>query len=347
MTDHVRSTRRRLDEGSSTPRAEDASHAEESALTCSLSSDELKLGMDIEPLFNDEVLSDVTLWLEAGEQSRSFKCHKVILAQQSTYFRALFTNGMQESQQSVVRLHTPAADLDSCEQVLRMLYDMRTKIPPEKVLTYMHIADFYGAAKLLVLLGKFLERHVTVSSNNCCAKLMEATALRCTQAQRHCVWVLLQDFEVATKQPSFLQLEQSILAEVLSRDDLDVAREELVVDGLLCWLQAQSDGGGAALDELLPLVRWPLLQMETLASVESRLPALRESSLFCGLLLEGFRFHSADALAREARRAQSPRRRELHMRSQRAAHAFAASCTCVHHELHMRSPRAALVHLMF
>ena len=64
----------------------------------------LQLRVDIESLFNDESLSDVQLVIEQGDHRQSFRCHKVILASMSTYFRSLFTGGMQESQQREIFL---------------------------------------------------------------------------------------------------------------------------------------------------------------------------------------------------------------------------------------------------
>ena len=52
------------------------------------------------------------------------------------------------------------------------------------------------------------------------ANLAEAAALGCVQAQAHCVRVMLADFGAASRQPSFVSLEQRVLADVLERDEL-------------------------------------------------------------------------------------------------------------------------------
>ena len=105
--------------------------------------------LDFEPLsslFDDASLSDVTLIVEpmpgSGGARRHFCCHKVLLASLSTYFRALFTGGMQEASQSEVVLQ--GQDPDLCESVLRLLYGQPIEVTPENVLTFLHLADFYG-----------------------------------------------------------------------------------------------------------------------------------------------------------------------------------------------------------
>mmetsp|Transcript_36892 Transcript_36892/g.61113 ORF Transcript_36892/g.61113 Transcript_36892/m.61113 type:complete len:478 (+) Transcript_36892:72-1505(+) len=296
--ENVRRTRRRLDEGSSTPRAEEATPT---IFGQEDSHDQLKLFVHIGSLFNDESLSDVQLVVG----TRRFRCHKVILASMSTYFRSLFTGGMQESQQHEISLH--GVDPDCCEQVLRLLYGQAVQITPDNLLTFMHLADFYGVPQLLLRTESLLEQYVTVQSSNCCAKLVEATSLRCTKAQQHCLRVVLQDFAEAFRQPAFLGLELNVLAEVLGHDELLCAHEEDALDGMLLWWEAQQAQSPSALDVLLPLVRWPLLSTETLSQLDQRSATLRSHPAFCELLLEGFRFHSADACAKAAMRASSPR----------------------------------------
>ena len=87
-TEHARRTRRRTEEGggSSAARAlEDdlEPHGGDEWL------EELRLREGLDGLFDNELLSDVQLVVVHGEQQRRFRCHKVILAAMSTYFRAL------------------------------------------------------------------------------------------------------------------------------------------------------------------------------------------------------------------------------------------------------------------
>lgn len=63
----------------------------------------------------------------------------------------------------------------------------------------------------------------------------------------------------------------------------------------------------STLDSLLMHVRWPLLDVEALSHVEARHSALRGNSKLCELLLEGFRFNSADASGKALQRAQNAR----------------------------------------
>ena len=215
---------RRMDEGSAAQTEDCQLTPPSSPCSCEMQED-VQLRVDIESLFGDEALSDVTLVVARDGQYHRWRCHKVILASMSTYFRSLFTGGMQETQKSEILLH--GVDPDCCEHVLRLLYGQAVQITPDNVLTFMHLADFYGVPRLLSKTEDMLATHVTAASSNCCGKLVEASALRCTQAQQHCMWVLLRDFAAAIRQPEFTQLEYAVVAEVLAHDELLCSREDV------------------------------------------------------------------------------------------------------------------------
>lgn len=304
MSDTGRRTRQRTEEGSSilgTPR-----HSPPPSAGHSTDLLRLDVTQNIESLFDTSSLSDVELVVIRGDQERRFKCHKVILASMSTYFQALFTTGMQESSQSEVVLK--GVDPDLCEKVLRMLYGQPVEITQESLLTFVHLADFYGINQLLCRTGSLLEEFVTIGACNCCAKLVEASALRCTQAQQHCRRVVLQDFAAAAQQAAFVQLELGIIAELLEDDELRCDREEVVLTGLWYWWSHQEPPlPVATLDRLLELIRWPLLSTECLSGVEASHPSFKASAMLPQLMLEGFRYHSADSHARTLMRATQPR----------------------------------------
>jgi hypothetical protein len=188
--------------------------------------------------FNNPTLSDVALVLknERGER-RTYHVHKVILASMSTYFHALFTAGMQESSQAEVVLQDVDADL--CERMLRLLYGQPQAITPENVLTFVHLADYYGVTQLQRRTETLLEAYVTAGTANCCAKLAEAAMLRCTAAQQHCRSVLLSDFSAAVRQPAFASLELATVADVIESDELLSEREEVVLSGVATWWDGQ------------------------------------------------------------------------------------------------------------
>eukprot|EP00900_Chrysochromulina_parva_P022379 jgi/Chrpa1/4775/Chrysochromulina_OHIO_Genome00016583-RA len=257
----------------------------------------------ISALFDSASLSDVELVAKRddGLVERRFRCHRVVLASMSSYFRSLFTSGMAEVSQPAVVLH--GVDPDLCERVLRLLYGQPVGVTQESLMTVVHLAEFYGIAPLLARTSALLNSFVTIGANNCCAQLVEASALRCAQAQQHCRAVLLRDFAAAVRQPAFRKLELATIAELLEDDSLACEEEVVVLQGLSAWCTAQEPlPPDAQLAQLLALVRWPLLPMARLAAVEDDHPLLATSSALPLLLLEGFRYHAAEPSAKRAMR---------------------------------------------
>lgn len=219
----------------------------------------------------------------------------------SSYFRALFTGGMQESHQKSVLLHDTEPEL--CEKMLRMLYGQPLDVTEANLLTFVHLSDYYGVDQLSHRTDALLEELVTVPAANCCAKLVEASALRCDRAQRHCRSVLLFDFVASTRQPAFLTLGVADLYDILGHDELTCESEDVAIDGLLRWWSAQHPVlPQATLDGLLPLMRWPLLSVANLTRVQERHPQLASSTSLPQLLIEAYKFHLADPAAKQQAR---------------------------------------------
>ena len=304
--DQGRRVRRRTEESSSQHALSDVEDVRVASLQADLRGGEtlrLDVTSHISALFDSASLSDVELVAKRddGLVERRFRCHRVVLASMSSYFRSLFTSGMAEVTQPAVVLH--GVDPDLFERVLRLLYGQPVGVTQESLMTVVHLAEFYGIAPLLALTSALLNSFVTIGANNCCAQLFEASALRCAQAQQHCRAVLLRDFAAAVRQPAFRKLELATIAELLEDDSLACEEEEVVLQGLSAWCTAQEPlPPDAQLAQLLALVRWPLLPMARLAAVEEDHPLLATSSALPRLLLEGFRYHAAEPSAKRAMR---------------------------------------------
>ncbi|EKX48558.1 hypothetical protein GUITHDRAFT_105701 [Guillardia theta CCMP2712] len=116
--------------------------------------------------------------------------------------------------------------------------------------------------------------HVTI--RNAAEMLEKASA---SQVQHeifgHCKIFILDHFEAVSRSEGFLFLPENLLKEILASDKLR-AKEEIVYESVLSWMQAQKRREGnnprrgdaayssRAHDDLLRLVRFPLMPSETL-----------------------------------------------------------------------------------
>eukprot|EP00960_Hanusia_phi_P009525 275988-Hanusia_phi.AAC.2 len=117
--------------------------------------------------------------------------------------------------------------------------------------------------------------HITVRN---AAEMLEKSSASQVQHEifGHCKNFILDHFEAVSRSEGFLFLPEALLKEILASDKLR-AKEEIVYESVLSWMQAQKrregsnlkargDGGSSmrAHDDLLRLVRFPLMPSETL-----------------------------------------------------------------------------------
>ncbi|XP_053492771.1 kelch repeat and BTB domain-containing protein 12 [Ictalurus furcatus] len=220
-----------------------------------------------------EQLTDVVLIAEG----LSFPCHRSVLAAFSPYFRVMFTCGLRESvNRQVVLRDMPAQSL---ALLLEYMYSSKLPLSPDNV------QGISVAAFLLQMDDVFKRCQIYMTDNmdasNCLGIYYYARDLGAEelvdQAQRY----LRQHFTEVCMSEEVLELEAYQLGALLASDDLNVTREETILDVVLRWVKHCSVGvslgeGNRAsqLPELLQKVRLPLVSVSYLKETLRRNTAL-------------------------------------------------------------------------
>jgi hypothetical protein len=110
-------------------------------------------------LRQDGILCDVTLCVEG----RKFPAHKIVLAGSSPYLKAMFTNGMLETDQDVVEIRDIEAS--TMQNLLDFMYTSTVEITVNNVQSILQGASLFGLQQLRVLSAQFLQLQLT--ANNC------------------------------------------------------------------------------------------------------------------------------------------------------------------------------------
>lgn len=217
-----------------------------------------------------EHLTDVVLVAEGI----SFPCHRVVLSAFSPYFRVMFTCGLREcSSREIFLRDTPA---DSLALLLNYMYC--SDLP----LTNANVQGISIAAFLLQMDDVFMrcQQHMTenMDASNCLGVYYFARDLGAEELADHAQRFLRQNFVQVCNSEEILELEAHQLGKLLSSDDLNVTREETIMDVVLRWVKHSllMDGEVRArhLPELLRKVRLPLINPDYLREAMKRNTAL-------------------------------------------------------------------------
>ena len=167
-------------------------------------------------------LCDVVL--EVGD--RKFEAHRAILAANSPYFRAMFTNGMQETQQREVKLR--GIDPTMMSLIIEYIYTRTVRVDMENVMTLLSVADCFSVNGLTDACVEYMKS--ALGYENC------FTILRFSKAYYR------QDLTIAAKKfintnfkriicstnKEFLECCLEDLIDTLSDDFLNVSEEQEV-----------------------------------------------------------------------------------------------------------------------
>lgn len=217
-----------------------------------------------------EHLTDVVLVAEGV----SFPCHRVVLAAFSPYFRVMFTCGLRECNDREIFLRdTPAESL-----ALLLDYMYRSDLP----LTNNNVQGVSVVAFLLQMDDVFLrcQNHMieNMDASNCLGVYHFARDLGAEDLTERAQRYLTQHFVQVCQNEEVLDLEPHQLGKLLMSDDLNVSREESILDVVLSWAKRSTvtdrEVRVVHLRELLQKVRLPLVNPDYLREAVRRNMAL-------------------------------------------------------------------------
>ncbi|KAL0978998.1 hypothetical protein UPYG_G00179090 [Umbra pygmaea] len=208
--------------------------------------------MHLNTLRQQRLFTDVLL--HAG--SRSFPCHRAVLAACSRYFQAMFSGGLMESQASDVNFRD-SIDPDVLELLLDYAYTSRVVINEENAESLLEAGDMLDFQDIRDACAEFLERNLAPS--NCLGMLLLSDAHQCTKLYELSWGMCLRNFPAICNTENFLQLPKDMAVTLLSHEELETEDERLVYEAALNWVNYDLERRHCQLPELLRSVRLALL----------------------------------------------------------------------------------------
>eukprot|EP00298_Acanthocystis_sp_HF-20_P029304 c8186_g1_i2.p1 GENE.c8186_g1_i2~~c8186_g1_i2.p1 ORF type:complete len:607 (+),score=214.44 c8186_g1_i2:37-1821(+) len=165
-----------------------------------------------------------------------FHAHKCVIACQSAPMRAMFENGMKETNKSEIELGETEAS--AFQVLIDYLYGRGVKISSGDVLSVLEIATKWEISALADICSTILME--SVDKFNCWDVLSASDLFGCQPAKNKALSFIFIHFPELTKSQRFCSINVELVKEILSSDRLWRHNEGAIFDACVRWLQGNS-----------------------------------------------------------------------------------------------------------
>uniref|UniRef100_H3CR62 Kelch-like family member 40a n=1 Tax=Tetraodon nigroviridis TaxID=99883 RepID=H3CR62_TETNG len=220
-------------------------------------------------LLENEKFVDCVLKIKEQE----FPCHRLVLAASSPFFKAMFLSDLEESKKREIVLRDVEPGVMG--MILRYLYTSDINLTEQNVQDIFIVANMYQIPSIFSACVSYLQEKMVLG--NCLAILRLGLLLDCSRLVLAARDFICERYQVVSRDQDFLQLGPSELALIITSDALNVAREELVFESLMDWVEHDEANRLEELPELLHCVRFRLVPLEYFKEKVEHHPYLRSN----------------------------------------------------------------------
>lgn len=215
-------------------------------------------------------MSDVNFVVgESKDDQKRFTAHRYILGINSPVFHAMFFGSLVLEVNSDVSI--PDTDPESFEEFLRYLYTEECAIDEKNVISIVYLSTKYIVPSLTKKCVRFLQK--TITPDSAFSVLSQAVHFGADGLEENCWDVIDSQCHEALESDAFLNVDHSLLCELLSRDTLNVKEIDLF-RAALKWSANRCDEQGlkgtdkekqSILGNAVNLIRFPTMSIEEFA----------------------------------------------------------------------------------
>ena len=240
--------------------------------------------------------------LQVGE--KVFSAHRMVLAANSDYFYAMFTNGMKESIQEVIELKDESISADVLKIVLESIYSGGLRVNEENVFDVLDTANHLQITNVVRQCCDFLTTHF-VQDGFDLQRYCQLSAV----ADRHGLEDLQESVECKTASmynvicdnEEFLsQINLDQLLSLLRRDDLSAPSETFVFKSVMRWINHKKEERLPVAAKVIEAVRLGLVDIGVLIEELNTEEIQRVPEIHKILIDASLYFHSPSQISKFA-----------------------------------------------
>lgn len=205
-------------------------------------------------LLESDMMVDCVLKIKDKE----FPCHRLVLAACSSYFRAFFKSGMEESKQKEIVLEDVEPGVMG--MILKYLYTSNIHVTEQNVQDIFALANMLQIPSIFTVCVSFLQKRLSLS--NCLAIFRLGLMLDCPRLAISGRNFACERFQFIARDEEFLQLTPSELAAIIASDTLNVETEQDVFEALIKWVGHDQEKRLEDLPSLLDCIRLRLVPQD-------------------------------------------------------------------------------------
>lgn len=242
----------------------------------------------LQQFWEGELMCDIELVAQYPDTMKKvISAHKIVLAANIPYFKAMFLSGMNESTAS--RVHVQSIHPDSLYEIVKFAYSGQLTITPDTAQNILSAANFLQLPSITTVALDLMLKQLTVM--NCIGMYKFGQSSDMFDLQQAAFKFTTDNFVVVSKESDeFLTLKKDDLKEFVFAEQLNINQEEDVFEAIVRWMDASPTTRCEHASELFSGIRFPVISLSYLNDVVIKSSYMHSEQ--CKLMFaEAIRYH--------------------------------------------------------